>query len=190
MVEMMSDPDEANDHEIIRQCRLGNRDQYALLVDRYKDMACNIAYRIVGDRDAALDMAQESFIAAYSGLGHFREGSKFSSWLFRIVVNKCKDYLRSRRETVPADEICEIMPGREQTPEQALSSRQTCDAVQKALNALPEEYREVIVLKHIQELEYTEIAGILDISVNALKVRAHRGREMLKQLLEGAGVGP
>ncbi|OGW34382.1 MAG: hypothetical protein A2010_10040 [Nitrospirae bacterium GWD2_57_9] len=185
----MSEPDEATEHEIIQQCLEGNRDRFALLVDRYKDMACNIAYRLVGDRDVAGDMAQEGFIAAYSSLADFHQGSKFSSWLYRIVVNKCKDHLRGRRETVPVDELGEVLCGREQTPEQALSSRQTGDAVQQALNALPLEYREVIVLKHIEELEYQEIAAILGSSVNALKVRAHRGREMLKQLLQGTGVG-
>jgi RNA polymerase sigma-70 factor (ECF subfamily) len=189
MVEMISEPGEANEHEIIKQCLTGDRDGFALLVDRYKDMACNIAFRLVGDRDAAGDMAQESFIAAYSALADFRQGSKFSSWLYRIVVNKCKDHLRTRRETVPVDDVSEILPGRELTPEQALSSRQTCDAVQIALNALPLEYREVIVLKHIEELDYQEIANILGLSVNALKVRAHRGRERLKQLLQGTGVG-
>jgi RNA polymerase sigma-70 factor (ECF subfamily) len=188
MVEMISEPGAANEHEIIQQCLMGNRDRFALLVDRYKDMACNIAFRLVGDRDAAGDMAQESFIAAYSALADFRQGSKFSSWLYRIVVNKCKDHLRARRETVPVDELCDVIAGREQTPEQALSSRQTCDAVQLALNALPLEYREVIVLKHIEELEYQEISAILGSSVNALKVRAHRGREMLKQLLQGTEV--
>jgi RNA polymerase sigma-70 factor (ECF subfamily) len=144
---------------------------------------------MLGDGDAAGDMAQESFIAAYSALGDFRQGSKFSSWLYRIVINKCRDYLRCRRETVPVDEVCEIIPSGQLTPEQALSSRETRDAVQQALNALPVEYREVIVLKHIEELEYREIADILGESVNALKVRAHRGREMLKQHLQGAGVG-
>jgi RNA polymerase sigma-70 factor (ECF subfamily) len=189
MVEMMSEPGEANEHEIIAHCLQGNRDGFALLVDRYKDMACNVAYRLVGDRDAAGDMAQESFIAAYSSLADFRQGAKFSSWLYRIVLNKCKDHLRARRETVGVDELREVLPCRQQTPEQALSSRQTSDAVQRALNALPLDYREVVVLKHIEELEYQEIADILGISVNALKVRAHRGREMLKQLLQGTGVG-
>ncbi len=188
MGEMMNNADAAGEQEIIRQCLSGNREQYAVLVERYKDMACNIAWRMVGDSDLALDMAQESFIAAYSGLRGFRHGSRFSSWLFRIVMNKCRDHLRGRRETVPVDALLG-RPGRELTPEQSLSARQTSDAVQLALDRLPVEYREVIVLKHIEELGYGEIAEILGDSVNALKVRAHRGRVMLRHLLEGAGVG-
>lgn len=176
------------EHAIIRQCRAGDADQYALLVDKYKAMAYNIAYRMLGDADTAKDMAQESFISAYVALENFQYGSKFSSWLYRIVVNKCKDYLKAERETVPVDEFGDVIPAGERTPEQAASSRQTGDAVQKALDALPIEYRDVIVLKHIEGLDYREIADILGVGVGALKVRAHRGREMLKELLERMGV--
>jgi RNA polymerase sigma-70 factor (ECF subfamily) len=173
---------------IINQCLDGDDDQYSVLVDRYKDMAYNIAFRMLGDADVAKDMAQESFIAAYNALREFRFGSKFSSWLYRITVNKCRDHLRARKETVSVDAIREITPAGDRTPEQVASSRQTGDAIQQALNGLPPEYREVIVLKHIEELDYREIAEILGGEVNTLKVRAHRGREMLKKLLEGTGV--
>jgi RNA polymerase sigma-70 factor (ECF subfamily) len=103
------------------------------------------------------------------------------------VVNKCKDHLRAERDTVQVDEISDIVPSKERTPEQTVSSQQTGDVIQKALNSLPDEYRELIVLKHIEELDYREISDILGVSVNALKVRAHRGREMLRKLLEGMG---
>ena len=178
----------AEEQTIIAQCLDGDSDRYAVLVDRYQAMAYNVAYRMLGDGDAAKDMAQESFISAYAGLRDFQRGSKFSSWLYRIVVNKCKDHLRGVRETVPVDEVCEILPTCGQTPEEALSAHQTGDVIQGALNELPVEYREVIVLKHIEELDYQEISAILGVTVNALKVRAYRGREMLRQVLEGRGV--
>jgi RNA polymerase sigma-70 factor (ECF subfamily) len=142
---------------------------------------------MVGDADIAKDMAQESFISAYTSLERFEYGSKFSSWLYRIVVNKCKDHLRAERDTVEIDEISDIVPSKERTPEQTVSSRQTGDVIQQALNSLPDEYRDVIVLKHIEELDYREISDILGVSVNALKVRAHRGREMLRELLKKMG---
>jgi RNA polymerase sigma-70 factor (ECF subfamily) len=88
---------------------------------------------------------------------------------------------------VEVDEIRDIVPSKERTPEQTVSSRQTGDVIQQALNSLPDEYRDVIVLKHIEELDYREISDILGVSVNALKVRAHRGREMLRELLEKMG---
>ncbi len=184
----MSDVMAQDESFIIKECLDGDADRYAVLVDRYKSMAYNIAYRMLGDADAANDMAQESFISAYAALKDFKHGSKFSSWLYRIVVNKCRDYLRSAKETVPVEEIAEIRAGGTMTPEQAVSSRETGEAIQKALSALPAEYRELIILKHIEELDYREISDILDVRINALKVRAHRGREMLKKLLEDMGV--
>ncbi len=178
----------AEEHEIIKRCLNGDADQYAVLVDRYSAMAFNIAYRMLGDSDIAKDMAQESFISAYTALEDFRFGSKFSSWLYRIVVNKCRDHFKAGRETVHVDETCDYIAGQDPTPEQAAACRQTGDVVQQALNGLPPDYREAIILKHIEGLDYQEIAEALGVSVGALKVRVHRGREMLKKLLEGAGV--
>ncbi len=184
----MSTASAEEEYAIIRKVLAGDREQYAVLVNRYKDMAYNIAFRLLGDADTAKDMAQEGFIAAYNALGNFQFKSRFSSWLYRIVVNKCRDHFRAGRETVPVDEICDYVAGPEPSPEKAASCRQTGDAVQQALNGLPPDYREVIVLKHIEGLDYQEIAEALGVSVTALKVRAHRGREMLRKLLEAQGV--
>lgn len=184
----MSDHEREDEYAVIRQCLNGDGDRYAVLVDRYKTMVYNLAYRMVGDEDAAKDMAQESFIAAFNALGEFRFDSKFSSWLFRIAMNKCRDFLRTRKETVSVDDFREVIPSRDRTPEQAALLSQTGDAIQQALGGLPDDYREVIVLKHIEELDYREIADILGVEVNTLKVRAHRGREMLRKLLEEMGV--
>ena len=92
------------------------------------------------------------------------------------------------KQTVPVDKICDTIAGPDRTPEQAMASNQTGDLVQIALNGLPPDYREVLILKHIEGLDYQEIADVLGVSVSALKVRAHRGREMLRKLLEEMGV--
>ncbi len=184
----MSTASAEEEYAVIRKVLAGDREQYAVLVTRYKDMAYNIAFRLLGDADAAKDMAQEGFIAAYNALGDFQFNSRFSSWLYRIVVNKCRDHFRAGKETVPVDEICDYVAGPEPSPEKAASCRQTGDAVQQALDGLPPDYREVIVLKHIEGLDYQQIAETLGVSVAALKVRAHRGREMLRKLLEAQGV--
>lgn len=183
----MNELNQAEEFAIIRECLRGRTDQYALLVERYKSLAYNLAYRIVGDPDTANDMAQESFISAYRGLKDFQYSSKFSSWLYTIVLNKCRDYLRTRRPTVSVDDVAEVRTDRKPSPEDSASSRQEGGRLQEALSALPPEYREVLVLKHIEELDYREIAGLLGVSVGALKVRAHRGREMLRKILETAG---
>jgi RNA polymerase sigma-70 factor (ECF subfamily) len=111
--------------------------------------------------------------------------SKFSTGL-QILMNKCRDYLRAGRNKVSVDEIAEVRSDPTATPEETASSHQTRDAVQKALDGLPPDYREVIVLKHMEELDYQEISQILDANIPALKVRAYRGREMLRKLLEEA----
>jgi RNA polymerase sigma-70 factor (ECF subfamily) len=89
---------------------------------------------------------------------------------------------------VSVDDIAELRSDPRDTPEQSAQAHQIRDAVQKALGGLPPDYREVIVLKHIEELDYEEISKILGASVTALKVRAHRGREMLRNILEQAGI--
>ena len=151
-------------------------------------MIYNIAFRMVGDEDTANDLAQECFIAAYGGLSQFRCGSKFSSWLYSIALNKCRDHLKLSKDTVSTDEISNVLPDHGVSPERAAAAEQKRDILQRALDALPVEYRQVLILKHIEELDYQEIAGITGTSIPALKVRAHRGREMLKKVLEEAGV--
>ncbi len=178
----------SDEENIIRNCLNGDADSYSILVDRYKTMIYNVAFRMVGDEDTAKDIAQESFIAAYKGLGQFRFGSKFSTWIYSIALNKCRDHLKLEKDSVSTDEISDIMPASGTSPERATAEEQSKDMLQRALNALPAEYRRVLILKHIEELDYREIADITGMSITALKVRAHRGREMLKKILEDAGV--
>ncbi len=181
--------DQRSDEEaLIRQCLDGDEDAFRVLVERYKAMIFNLAYRMLGDADAASDTAQESFIAAYTGLRHFRSDAKFSSWLYRIALNKCRDQLRVAREMVPADDVAGVLPDPGVSPEAAASARQGGDLLQRALDELPAEQREAVVLKHIEGLSYGEIAAMTGTGIAALKVRAHRGREALKKLLEEAGV--
>jgi RNA polymerase sigma-70 factor (ECF subfamily) len=184
----MKNDQRPDEEAIIRRCLDGDQDSYSVLVDRYKIMVYNVAFRMLGDGDAAKDIAQESFIAAYGGLGQFRFGSKFSSWLYSIVLNKCRDHLRLVKETISTDDIAGVRPDTGPSPEQTAAAHQGRNILQGALNALPPEYREVLILKHIEELDYQEIAAITGAGIPALKVRAHRGREMLRRILEQAGV--
>jgi len=179
-----------DEKQLLEQSREGDAEAYALLVDRYKDMTFTLAYRMLGDQDSANDMAQETFISAYQGLAQFRAGSKFSTWLTSIVLNKCRDHLRARKKIVSVDGLEEELAAPDESPEAAASGRQTRDAVQSALAGIPPDYREVLVLKHIEGLDYREIAEITGDSIAALKVRAHRGREMLKQQLEAREIMP
>jgi RNA polymerase sigma-70 factor (ECF subfamily) len=186
----MSRPEHNDEQEIIRRCLDGDRDAYAVLVDRYRSMAYTIAFRMTGDADTANDLAQEGFIAAYTNLRTFRFGSRFSTWLCSIVMNRCRDRLRTEKEQVPVDDLDALRAPAASDPERSASQSETGVLLQRALDRLQPEYREVLVLKHIEGRDYREISGILGVSVGALKVRAHRGRELLKGLLEQAGATP
>ena len=179
---------QSEEYSIIKQCMDGNAEIYAILVERYKDMIYNMAYRMLGDTEAANDIAQESFISAYVALKDFKSSSKFSSWLCSITINKCRDYLRSRKDTISIDEIAEISTSKIATPENALYEKQAEQNIQAALSALPGDYREAIIFKHIEGLDYREMENVLGVNANVLKVRTHRGRKLLKELLKERGI--
>ena len=176
------------EHEIIGRCLNGEKEEYALLVQRYQGMVYTTAYRMLGDEQGAKDAAQESFIAAYVSLKSFRRDAKFSSWLMSITLNKCRDILRGRKDTIPVLEMENTLRSRLDDPEVRFRNKEEEGALQNALNRLPEEYREAIIMKHIQELDYAEMSALTGMSAGALKVRAHRAREMLKELLLKGGV--
>ncbi len=184
----MTNEQRTDEEAIIRQCLDGNTNVYSVLVDRYKTMAYNVAFRMLGDGDAAKDAAQESFIAAFAGLRQFKFGAKFSSWLYTIVLNKCRDHLRVTQRSISTEDFSDLRTDSGTSPEQSAVEHQSKDLLQRALDALPAEYREVLVLKHIEELDYHEISAITGTGISALKVRAHRGREMLRTIMEQKGV--
>lgn len=176
------------EYSIIEECRNGDSEIYAVLVERYQQMVYNIAYRMLGDTETAKDIAQESFISAYRALKTFKKDSKFSTWLCSIAINKCRDHLRSHRITVPLDDALDVVSCNKPNPEEVMSHKQTVRELQAALALLPDDYREAIVLKHIEGLDYKEMEAILGVNANVLKVRTHRARELLKKRLgERAG---
>lgn len=176
------------EEDIIQRCLNGERDAFSIFVENYQKMVYTVAYRMLGDENAAKDAAQDSFIAAYVSLKNFKKDSKFSTWLVSIAINKCRSILRSKKEAVSLTEVEDILRSHDADPEELLDKRQAEGLLQAALNRLPREYREAIVLKHIQELDYHEMAALSGMSIGALKVRVHRGREMLRELLKRGGI--
>ena len=176
------------EEDIIRRCLGGEKEMYSILVERYQTMVLTIAYRMLGDEDGAKDVAQESFVSAYVSLKKFKRDSKFSTWLVSITINKCRDLLRSKKSDVPIEEMEGTLQDREPNPEDVLRRSQGEEGLQKALAGLPEEYREALVLKHVQGLDYKEMAALTGVSIGALKVRTYRAREMLKELLKKRGL--
>ena len=187
--------DAAGERAIIARCVAGERKAYAALVERYKGLVHDLVCRMMGDAAEAEDIAQDAFVKAYLSLKDFRGESRFSTWLCRIALNRCKDLLR-RRGREPwiqatrdgESQIPEVADAGE-TPMLSLERREREDVLRRALARLPVKYREAVVLRHIEGLDFREIGRLLSIPEGAAKVRTFRGREMLRTLLEEEGLG-
>lgn len=180
---------ESPDEMLIKQCLSGSKVAYATLVQRYQRPIYNLAYRMSGEKEAAKDIAQESFVAAYSSLKTFKGKARFSTWLYQITLNKCRDYLKSKR----SNDLCVIDPdlplvSEGADPEYRLKAKEQDKAIQQALRMMPPKYRELLILKHIEELDYKEMAELLGLSLTNLKVRTYRAREMFKEILKREGI--
>lgn len=169
------------DQEIITRILAGARDDYSILISRYGDPLYRHALGMTGSPDVAEDILQASFIKAYHHLHEVR--GRFDAWLFRIVANACKDWLKNIRRThLSYDE--DDQPSGLQTPEEEMDRSELRSDLEQALAALPDSLREAFVMKHVEGRSYEEMAVLLDTTVGALKMRVHRAREALQQLLE------
>ena len=173
---------------IVQQVLEGNTNAFEELVLEYEKKVYNVALRILGNSEDAADMTQEAFIKAFNSLSGFRGDSKFSVWLTRIVSNLCLDFLRSRsrRPTVSlsveddeGDDVQLDIADVSQSPELLLERSLTRESVRRGLKVLPEDYREILLLREIQGLSYDEIAEALNIEVGTVKSRIFRGRKKL-----------
>ncbi len=173
---------------IVRKVLQGNVNAFEKLVTEYEKGVYAIALRMTSNPEDASDMTQEAFIKAYNSLQSFRGDSKFSVWLYRIASNVCLDFLRSRNRKPTVSLSVEDDEGEEtqldvadesQSPELLLERSLTRDAVQRGLQALPPDYRQILLLREIQGLSYEEIADVLRIEVGTVKSRIFRARKRL-----------
>lgn len=179
--------------QLIIRSQAGDVEAFETLIKQHQVIAYNIAYRILGDQEDAKDAAQEALIKVFKNLPGFKAESQFSTWLYRIVVNTCTDYMRKHRKitTVSTDKGLETEEGTLQTelpdermaPEVVFEQTELKQKVQAAISALPEQNRTVIVLRDVQGMSYDVIASMLDLPVGTVKSRINRGRDMLKKLL-------
>jgi RNA polymerase sigma-70 factor, ECF subfamily len=175
-------PDETMvpDDEIIAAVLAGDRESYGILVRKYSDALYRHALGMTGSPDVAEDILQVSFIKAYQHLGEVR--GRFDAWLFRILANGCKDWLKNIRRTHLSYEE-DDQPSHYTTPEEDLDRGQLRDDLDRALGALPATLREAFVMKHVEGRSYEEMAELLTTTVGALKMRVHRAREALQRQL-------
>jgi RNA polymerase sigma-70 factor (ECF subfamily) len=169
------------DQEVIAKVLAGHKDSFAILITRYSDPLYRHALGMTGSPDVAEDILQASFIKAYQHLGEVR--GRFDAWVFRIVANSCKDWLKNIRRThVSYDE--DDQPSTYSTPEEEMDRNELRTDLQVALARLAPSLREALVMKHVEGRSYEEMALLLETTVGALKMRVHRAREALQQLLE------
>ena len=177
-----------DDTQLVARSLNQDHEAFGQLIDRHASAIVNLAYRMVGNQAEAEDLAQEAFLAAFKALPTFRADAKFSTWLYRIATNKCKDWLRVKRPgqgqyDVDADEQLDLHVAEERTPEELLSQQQVGQELERALQRLPALYREAFVLKHIEGLSYEEMEAILGVSGDTLKMRVYKGRVQLSREL-------
>lgn len=176
------------DAQLVARSLKQDHEAFGLLIDRHAPAIVNLAYRMVGNRAEAEDLAQEAFLTAFKALSTFRADSKFSTWLYRIAANKCKDWLRAKRPgqgpyDVDADETLDSHVAELQTPECLLSQQQVAHELEQAIQRLPPLYREAFVLKHVEGLSYEEMEEILGVNGDTLKMRVYKGRLQLSREL-------
>lgn len=185
-----------SDLAVIEAVRGGDVEAYRELVDRYRDRLYGVMVRLTGDRNLADELAQEAFVKAYLKLDDFRGDAAFGTWLVQIGIHALRDRARRRqrqqRQGVVsleayrargADAAEPVAPARQTDALARLCRDEDDDAVQSALQRLPADYREVLVLKHLEGWSFAEIAAATGASTGALKVRAHRARSLLREEL-------
>jgi RNA polymerase sigma-70 factor (ECF subfamily) len=177
--------------QLISQAQKGSLAAFNQLVMAYQGTAYNVAYRVIGDQEAAADACQEAFLKAYRALKQYQGGS-FKSWLLRIVTNACYDQLRhtKRRPATSLEDLTEggeqeppALTSHEDRPEEHLLREELHEMLQAGINQLPEDQRVVVVLSDAQGFSYQEIAEIINQPLGTVKSRLSRGRRRLRDIL-------
>ncbi len=163
------------------------------LLDRYEKPVYNLIYRLVGDRDEAADLTQETFVSAFRSMHAFRGDAAEYTWLYRIAVNKCKNKFKNedrRRnyeamslDASPADIGIASLAAPAEAPAEILERKERKRAIARAISQLPPDYRIVSVLRDMHGLSYSEIAEVAGLSVDVVRTRLARARGMLRQKL-------
>jgi len=185
----------------VESAQRGDTESFERIVIAYQQRIFNLAFRLLGDREEAEDLTQEVFLNVYKHLPSFRGDAQFSTWIYQVTINHCRNrfkYLKRRfhQTTESLDdpmqggegELERELPDEADAPEDALHRRQVQRLVHMAVQRLRPDYREIIVLRDIQELSYQEISDVLGLPEGTIKSRLHRARWELKELLEHLGI--
>jgi RNA polymerase sigma-70 factor, ECF subfamily len=183
-----------SDELLITRILAGEAELYEILITRYERPIVNFIYRMIGDYEQALDLAQEVFFKAYRSLERFDPTFRFSTWLYRIASNRSIDHLRKQapvllslndpRENEKGPEGVIQLKSAAHGPEDLLASRELGEQISHAIDALPTHYRELILLRHLQGMSYEEIARMKRLPLGTVKNRLFRAREVLRKGLD------
>jgi RNA polymerase sigma-70 factor (ECF subfamily) len=177
---------EWSDEAAICEVLDGNSNAYAVLVERYKGPVFNLMYRMTGCYEDAVDLAQETFIKAYEQLYRFRRGERFFPWIYTIGLNHARNHLRRRRntQTIPVED-CDLGSGLDylDQQEERMCSRLDSQRILKALDLLPFDYREALILRYYEEVPVEEIAASLKLSESGVRMRISRGLRKLREIV-------
>lgn len=169
---------EVEDRDLILRARRGNVEAYNLLVSRWEKRVFNYLYRLVGNREDAMDLAQDAFLKAYQNLGKLEDESRFAPWLFRIAHNEAYSLLRKTRPDAELEDEAPPAPGRGR-----MLPVEVTLAVESAMARLNEDQREAVVLKIYQGFKFEEMAEITGCPVSTIKSRLYTALELLKATL-------
>src|SRR6266487_695653 len=189
MTNVISPAAEQDDLQLVTASKSGDQYAFALLVQRYQRHVFNLVYRMLQQYEEANEITQETFFAAWQGLPSFRGDARFSTWLYRIAYNCCLKQLEQRKRdlalqaAVQAEQFFQEECCDERAAEE-LEAHERQALVREHLSLLPAKYRIVLILRHLQELTYEEMAEILAIPIGTIKTHLFRARNLLKERLE------
>lgn len=189
-VDRTTSPAEFDEERLVERFVAGDRSAFDRLVDRYQAQVAGMAYRLLGWPDGIDDVVQDVFVAVLKGLPGFRREARFSSWLTRIVVNTCRSHGRRRRLVLrwfprlqAKDAALDGLSHRVVAEQVPLADREVFERVRTAVRQMPELYREVVVLRYLEQMSAGEVAEALAVPINTVEARLHRARKQLKGLL-------
>jgi RNA polymerase sigma-70 factor (ECF subfamily) len=178
---------EQDDAQLVTACKNGDQDAFSLLVLRYQRRVFNLVFRMLQDYEEANDVTQDAFLATWQGLPAFRGDARFSTWLYRITYNCALKRLEVRKR----DKALEIALLAEPATDGELDTQRTAHLealdnhklIQDQLSELPTKYRAVLVLRHLQDMTYEEMAEALKMPIGTIKTHLFRARNLLKERL-------
>ena len=173
---------------IIARARRGDADAFEQLVVAYRDQVFRLALRMCGNEADADEVAQEAFLSAWKALPNFRGDSRFSTWLYQLTSHAAIDLMRREKRQIAAEDITEVSaPDPAPGPQQQAEQSETRQAVRDAMAQLSPEYRQIVVLRFLEDLSYEEIGAALELSPGTVRSRLARARKELREELLAEG---